>query len=656
MSALSPITGPFGRRSDIWPILSFLLAGALLIIPGAPTSQLGGTPLSNPARGVLVVLLIGGGWLLLFRTVRSSGGPWVSAALVVLCLVKAMCATLGAPSGWRVTYDMLDGTPARATFFWDFGAQPYRIEPEILLERTVPGMHFLNALRYTNGPYGLREKLLPCASRGPAPCSPPRLPRHRHPPCCPRAERFASWRTDASWACGQTRRRNHHPARHVRCTCRGGSDLRQARGRTAACHPELEHRGRQLPPAIAPDAAAFARAGWEPAARGITKAACAIGFGLFLIQILAGTFVWPLRPRADGSVVGALAMLAVAGSIAWHGHTVFKPFLIGGTYMSAGNDQLGYEGAARDIMEHGLLMNSGRPPGTGSAFGFYPLYPYVLAAVHWLIGDDGGAIFLANTAFVCSTLLLFWFIGWRRLPGPLAVIAALAFGAFLYRHAFVYTGEAFTDNLFLPMFFAALASVVWAVQTRTMAAGILAGVICALGAETRPSLLTLFPFLLPMLLFGLRDWTWALRGRLIVVLIVGFMLGVAPFALRNRIVSGQTAIVSSSWIQLPYPPRAHAEQDALARRFPKPPTPRESLTAVAEIVREHPWRSFTIEARKLLFTLGFTNLRAYRWPGAQAGVRAGDRAWASRADAARRAVARWRSLPWRSRSRTWRRC
>jgi 4-amino-4-deoxy-L-arabinose transferase-like glycosyltransferase len=328
-----------------------------------------------------------------------------------------------------------------------------------------------------------------------------------------------------------------------------------------------------------------------------------------LIQILAGTIAWPLRPRAEGSIVGALAVLAVAGFIVWHGHTVYEPFVERGIFMSAGNDPLGYEGAARDIMEFGLLMNSGRPPGTGNAFAFYPFYPYVLAGVHWLIGDDGSAVLLANTFLIASTLLLLWFLGWRHLPGIIAAIAALAFGAFLYRQAFLYTEHAFTDNLFLPMFFAALASVVWAVRARgAIAPSIFAGVICALGAETRPSLLTLFPILLPMLLFGLRDWTWMRRASLIAALIIGFVLGLAPFALRNRIVSGQTVVASSSWIQLPFflvPPE---ESNAVAARFAAPPTPRESLAVVAEIVREHPWRSFTIEARKLLFTMGFTNL------------------------------------------------
>ena len=100
----------------------------------------------------------------------------------------------------------------------------------------------------------------------------------------------------------------------------------------------------------------------------------------------------------------------------------------------------------------------------------------------------------------------------------------------------------------------------------------------------------------------------AAAGAPIAVLIVGFVIGVAPFALRNRVVSGRTAMVSNSWIQLPFFLVPNAEQEAVTRRFPRPPTPKESLTAVAEIVWAHPWRSFTIEARKLLFTFGFTNL------------------------------------------------
>lgn len=605
VSVFSPFTRLFGRRADIWPGLSLLLAGALLIMPGAPTSAFGGTPLSNPARAALVILLIGGAWLLLFRTVRAAR-PWVTVALLALCLVKAVSANIGAPSGWRAEYDMLDKTPARATFFWRFGAHAFRLEPEIALEGTRPGMHFLNALRYSHGLYvpALREQTVPL-----------RITWSGLVP--------ASAQLSASLSARGTVRvmADGHELGTWTDPSTQSIVLPATSGGPIAVHVVYDKPADVLPlavlrwstadgpaPAVAPDAAALARAAWEPAARRVTTLVCVIGLVLCFIQLLAGTMAWPLRPRAQGSVVGALAVLAVAGYFAWQGYSVNQPFVDRGAFMSDGNDPLGYEGAARDVMEFGLLMNSGRPHGSGQPFAFYPFYPYVLAGVHWLIGDDGGAIFLANAVFVASTLLLLWFLGWSRLPGTMAAVAALAFGLFLHRHVFAYTAHAFTDNLYLPMVFAALAAVVWAVRTGAVVPGILAGVICALGAETRPSLLTLFPILLPLLLFGLRAWTLARRVRLIALLMVGFLLGVAPFAVRNRIVSGQTVLVSSSWIQLPLFLVPPAEAGAVMARFPKPPTPTESLTAVAEIVRAHPWRSLTTEIRKVLFTFGFTNL------------------------------------------------
>ena len=164
-------------------------------------------------------------------------------------------------------------------------------------------------------------------------------------------------------------------------------------------------------------------------------------------------------------------------------------------------------------MEFGLLMNSGRPIGTGSPFGFYPLYPVRARLRALVIGDDAGAISPRQHHL-------------RRLDAPVALVHRLAppaRSACRGRRVGVrgiplsaclrYTADAFTDNLFLPMFFAAMASLVWAVRARAVVPGILAGIVCALGAETRPSLLTLFPILLPMLLFGLRDWTWQQRGR-----------------------------------------------------------------------------------------------------------------------------------------------
>lgn len=595
-----------------------VVAGALLIMPGAPTSPFGGTPLSHSARAALFVLLMGGAWMLLFRTIRSSR-PWVTAALLGLCLVKAASASFGAPSGWRAEYDMLDHTPARATFFWHFGAHSYRIEPEIALKNTRPGMHFLNSFRYNTGVFEgqFREKTVPMRITWTGAAQPASASAASTPPAAtPLTASLSAQGTVRVMADGRELGTWTDPSEQaIVLPATSGAPVavqviydKPADVLPLAALTWNTADGAAPPPAIAPDAAALARAGSEGVARRITTLSVVIGFGLLFIQIFAGTLAWPPRPRAEGAVVGALAVLAVVGFFAWKGYTTYKPYVDGAHFMSAGNDPLGYEAASRDIMEFGLLMHSGRPHGTGRPFSFYPFYPYVLAGAHWVIGDDAGAIFIANTLFIASTLLLIWFLGWCRLPGVIAAIAALAFGVLLYRHAFPYTADAFTDNLYLPMVFAALASVVWAVRTGAILPGIIAGVLCALGAETRPSLLTLFPFLLPMLLLGLREWTWARRVQLVVVLIAGFLIGIAPFAVRNRIVSGQTVMVSSSWIQLPLFLVPPAEQDTILKRFPVPPTPKEALTAVAEIVREHPWRSVDIEARKVLFTLGFTNL------------------------------------------------
>jgi hypothetical protein len=97
------------------------------------------------------------------------------------------------------------------------------------------------------------------------------------------------------------------------------------------------------------------------------------------------------------------------------------------------------------------------------------------------------------------------------------------------------------------------------------------------------------------------------------VFVVGCALGFAPFAIRNYLVSGHIEVLVSSWIQIPYflsPPG----QSHLSGR----PGLIDSLRMAIGIVQADPIGSALLEARKIGFTLGITQIgpggtRAQPW-------------------------------------------
>ena len=80
-----------------------------------------------------------------------------------------------------------------------------------------------------------------------------------------------------------------------------------------------------------------------------------------------------------GAVVAAIFLSASVPRL----DRVDKLELLGG-----GQDWLTHESFARDILIGGPLMTLGKPLGEGRTFYAQPFYPYALAAMHALTGED----------------------------------------------------------------------------------------------------------------------------------------------------------------------------------------------------------------------------------------------------------------------------
>ena len=581
--------------------LILLLGVVLLVLPGTSGSLLASAPLEWPGRLLLVLLSAAVVGTVAFRVPRIGTG--YTAALVTLIAIKGGMALADRPEGWvlQVTPELPAGH--RVMSFWRFGAHPYRIVPTIDVSGSSFGLHFFNDLQY-------------------------------NAPGIPDGERpiVLSWQ--ARWR-GHVHRLG---AGMVEGTVTGLGRVRVLLGGVVLLDAENPQAAVVRFPALQDsalvdveydkprDTSGNLRFTWSPSAavavrpysgqspdagsqrlRALLDAAVTLLGVVIAIGAVVRSAWATAVPRWGASVFLTTTVVAGYLLIASGGLVVAQRYAGTVYYMSVGNDPIQYEGFARDIMANGPLMLAGQPLGQAPPYYFYPLYPYVMALAHWVIGEDASAVMVLNALLVATVLPLLWALGWWQLPVRAASIALLVAIWFLCIHALPYAREVFTDNLFLPLVLLCLN-----VGTRAMRQGrptfwLMTGWLIALAAATRPSLLTYLPVLgLGIVLAnGLRRlptslWTGLLLG-------VGFTLGVAPFTIRNYVVSGHFVMLVNSWVQLavflipPGESYAHIYHGQVVGL-------RETLGWVFDIVTQHPWRSLMLEIRKILFTFGFTAL------------------------------------------------
>ncbi len=273
--------------------------------------------------------------------------------------------------------------------------------------------------------------------------------------------------------------------------------------------------------------------------------------------------------------------------------------------LAQGDDFTTYEGNARQILHNGILMVDRN--GAGGPYYHYPLYPYVLAGAHAILGEDFSTVLLLNFLCIASLGPIFWLVLRRRIADGATIAILILLALFALKNLTTYAQTSFSDNLYLPVVLATVALLIEAFERPGTLRFFGVGVLTALGAATRPSFLILVPFVVLALLLERRLGSLMQRARLIVSYVAGFLAGVSPFTLRNWIVTRTFVLLVSSFVMLPY--FLYAPGEPVPNLFIKdrPPGLGQSLMQFVEIVEARPLKVVSVELRKIAFTLGLTS-------------------------------------------------
>jgi hypothetical protein len=306
--------------------------------------------------------------------------------------------------------------------------------------------------------------------------------------------------------------------------------------------------------------------------------------------------LWDAPDRILLTVFAAAALTAgVAGAVKTRGLTV---------PLGNGDDPFAYEAAARLILFNGPLMQLSA--ADTQPYYFYPLYSYVLAAAHAMLGEDYGTIRFLNWMCIAASGILWWVLLQRWLTRRSMAVLVVAFSVIAYAYLGLYANTAYTDNLYLPLCLAILLAGVTAFERHSWAWFLTTGFLTALGAATRPSLV-LFPPVLIVTVFLLDQTSLLRRARETLAFVIGFAGGIAPFVARNWIVAHRLVLTASMYVMLPLFLFAPEDAKPSSRwTVDHAHTASQAIDTSYGIVAAAPWHFAGVALRKALFTLGLT--------------------------------------------------
>jgi hypothetical protein len=590
-----PLQFGSARTRVILSVLAFLI---FLLAPGAPDSPFSGVPLTEVGLACFVGGCIALAFVALFPPTKRVGWPW-AVSLLVLAVTKAWLAPAAVPTGWHGVYELLDHPPTGPIGFMSgTSGRPFRIDRRIDFDGPFFNLPFLNDyFRYgTHYSPRRRDVEFPFRVRWTGYILlAEQIPLSLNASCRGELSIIIDGGSQFSGKCPS----EGHFNVATRALPEGPHIIVATYTKPPFVSPRaviVPENASRITPWRVNRRAESRSALLTRFTTGAGWAACVLG-GFLLLRSYS-----PL-PAAVRMVVGngfpRLAVLVTFTFLLLSACRFSLGYRIVTAHILTGDDPLAYETFARDILFNGLLMPTWNRP-----YYFYPLYPYVLAGAHVLFGESLFGAMMLNGACLATVALLFWWLGWRHLPGWAAVISLALLARFVWKHYFPYVLNAYTDHLFAVFVFIAIGASVRAFATWSWFAWFVAGLAAAAGAATRPSLLTYPAVLGGFIVLGWTEKPIGLRIRATLVMAAGFLIGVAPFTIRNWIVSGDPVLLVNSWIQIPfflYPPDAPSKATMVFGLG-------EALQQAWRLFASQPAQVITVELRKLGFTFGWLKL------------------------------------------------
>lgn len=579
----------------------YLLVLLFLALPGPDRTPFSGLPMATKTQLVFYPLLMLGLFCVFFRPRRNPRLIWLGA-LALLLGVKVVLAGFLVETGWKGRYSFVpvwnkaEKTLEPMRFYQSQRIRDYRVDRAIAFDGANFGLHFINDLpaRGWEGAEFQRDKQYPLKVQWTGHVEPQR-------PLALTVTAEGSVSIDVD---GQP----IFAARDPR-----GAPV--AVPQTAAAGPHKLVVTYEKPPEIVPaitvggmDAAVMPAP--ENLARLTTSRRATMGImlaGLLALLVLAIAFFEAYRPfslllLADlwerPSKLAALLFLAF---FLCQGFVKSVPLRQATVELRLGDDYLTYEGQARQILYNGPMMVDRH--GQGSAYYFYPFYPYGLAGAHALLGEDFGTIVAFNFACIAALGGLFWLILRRRIGENQLMLVLLVLSWIGAKHLGYYATVSYSDNLFVPLVFAALAACAAGLEHQRGSYLFLGGVFTALAAATRPSFMVFAPFFAAALLVAQPRIGFGRRIVNAVQYLFGVGAGVSPFSLRNWLITGRYVMLVTAYSTIADFLFAPEEE----RHMPishGPPSPLKTVRMVYEIVSTDPPHFLWVAMRKVLFVLG----------------------------------------------------
>ncbi len=278
-----------------------------------------------------------------------------------------------------------------------------------------------------------------------------------------------------------------------------------------------------------------------------------LGWAALKVLELVRAAMRSIRGDGVGPLAGRMAFGAVA--VAVIAVVLIRAHALAGfpAYLSGGDDWLTHETLARDIALNGPLMTRGLPVGQAAPFSTQPLYPYFLALVHLVAGEDFWGVYVAQRLlFAAMIWAVFRFTGklFGRPAGWLAGgLAGLFVSTISLNQAPLRIAESLLgETLLLPLlaFWVLLLARLRAAPVARRWTAVLAGVLGGLAVLTRSPLLLAVPL---VAILVARDWRgrWGRGSRMTLAIFLGALAAVVGLAtLRNVIASGHWVLVSSA--------------------------------------------------------------------------------------------------------------